>query len=283
MSLSKYFEKSDAFQPEDIVKEADRAKGRWTPSAQQEQKPFVAEKVTAKVGKPPRPLAEQTNGETVLEEDSPPETTPETAPPTAKAQATEKAAAKPKPPPAPPQTPKPVIDPEKYMDRQEAEKAIEDAYQRGCNDGRHKLEQDFQDAVSMLITASQQIDTIRETLIGNSAGELQEFALAIAEKILRISIAEQDQTLIATIEEALHRAVKSEEFTVYVNPEDYELATERAPAIVTGISGLNNLVIKKDATIERGGAKLESDNCTIDASVLSQLDVIREVVRKRLS
>jgi hypothetical protein len=114
------------------------------------------------------------------------------------------------------------------------------------------------------------------------ASKLQEFALSIAERILRISVREQDSTIIATIEEALQRAVKSDEFTIFIHPEDYETVAENSTEIVAGLTGLNKIVIKKDITVERGGAKIESDNCTIDATIASQLDVIREEIKKNL-
>lgn len=274
MSLSKYYEKSEAFKPEEIVKDAITTATSWKPVATNEKQPFTARNIAEKqadIKKPAKhpPLPEEKN--------EPAETPPPAAAETTAAEDEIPPAAETAPPPPP--TP---IDLSQYMEIAEAEKAIEEAYQKGLAEGQLKVEQDFADATRMLISASQQIDNIRETLINNSAREMQEFALAIAEKIVRISLSEQDSSLIETIEEAIQRAVKSDEFTVYVNPEDYDSAVEKSPDIVNGISGLNNLVVKKDATIEKGGAKLESDNCTIDATIASQLEIIREEVKKRL-
>ena len=92
---------------------------------------------------------------------------------------------------------------------------------------------------------------------------------------------EQDGTIIATVEEALQRAVKSEEFYVYVHPEDYAVVTAKANDLIAGVSGLQNVVIKQDATIERGGAKIESENCTIDATISSQFEMIRDALTKK--
>ena len=80
----------------------------------------------------------------------------------------------------------------------------------------------------------------------------------------------------------MQRAVKSDEFTVYIHPEDYDTVAKNADEIISGLSGLNKVVIKKDNTLERGGTKIESDNCTIDATITSQLEVIREEIKKKL-
>ena len=103
-----------------------------------------------------------------------------------------------------------------------------------------------------------------------------DFALLIAEKILRISLKEQEQTIVATVEEALQRDVKSDEFTIFIHPDDFESISTRSEDIIAGVSGLSHIVIKTDNTIERGGAKIESENCIIDATIISQLELIRE-------
>lgn len=76
--------------------------------------------------------------------------------------------------------------------------------------------------------------------------------------------------------------MKSDEFTIHIHPEDYETVLKNSSEIIAGLTGLNNIVIKKDTTVERGGAMIESDNCTIDATIASQFDVIREEIKKNL-
>jgi flagellar assembly protein FliH len=67
---------------------------------------------------------------------------------------------------------------------------------------------------------------------------------------------------------------------VYIHPEDYETVAANSPEIVAGLTGLNKIVIKKDPAVQRGGAKIESDNCTIDATIASQFELIREEILK---
>ena len=89
-------------------------------------------------------------------------------------------------------------------------------------------------------------------------------------------------TIIETVEEAIHSAVRSDEFYVYVHPDDLAVVLDKSPEFIAGLNGLNNLVIKKDPGIERGGCKVESENCTVDATIASQFDIIRERVKGRL-
>ncbi len=260
MSLSKYYKSTAAFQPEELVKRGDRvqAPSGWQSLPINEGRPFQTQQL---------PVAQNPQASPVdsIKQDTAATGTSGTKHKTAREMLPEAA---------------PLIDVSNYLERSVAAQKIEEAYQKGLMAGQEKWEQDFGAAARTLLNTCQQLDTIRETIITNSSEELQNFALALAEKIVRISIREQDTTIIATIEEALQRAVKSDEFTVYINPEDYQVVAENAEQIIAGLLGLNKIVIKKDSRVERGGAKIESENCTIDATILSQFAVIREELKK---
>lgn len=262
MSLSKYYKNSTSFQPEELVKRTETIKGSpgWQSLPTTEDIPFQTHQL------PAAPVSRAAPAAAVVPDN-----------PAATIDQAEKKTTQDKPPQA-----TPAVDLSNYLELTIAEQKIEEAYQKGLQAGQEKGEQDFGAATRTLLNTCQQLDTIRETLISNSSEELQNFALAIAEKILRISVLEQDNTIIATIEEALRRAVKSDEFTVYVHPEDYQSVADHSPEFIAGLTGLNKIVVKKDISVERGGAKIESENCTIDATIPSQFAVIREEVKKNL-
>lgn len=268
MSLSRYYESSTSFQPEEIVKHGGDRKAASGPSPGEEEGGVSGHPLRA--GLP----AEQAGGAG----DAPAEG-PLPDPVDLDGTADQMF-------PAEPPTPATMVDPAGYVELAVVEQQNEEAYRRGFAKGgeeeRQKAEDDFAAAGRALLLACQQLDSLRETIIVNSSRELVEFTLAIAEKIVRTSLREQDASIVATIEEALRRAIKSDEFTIFLHPDDYAAVAARSTEIVSGISGLNNITLRKDRTVERGGAKIESDNCTIDATVASQFDLIREEVRKKL-
>ncbi len=270
MSLSKYYKNSAFFQPEDLIKRDGQSSSGWQSLQTEDGHPFETQPLPEAAN--PKDSARNPQANSTVPADTP--TTPTK---TAVEQEDQQVAPT---PPAPSAPLKEEIDLSNYLELALAEKKIEQAYQKGLQAGKDKIEQDFQAATRALLSTCQQLDTIRETIISNSGEEIQQFVLAIAEKILRISVREQDNTIIATIEEALQRAVKSDEFTVYIHPEDYATVAENSTEIVAGLSGLNKIVIKKDKNVERGGAKIESDNCTIDATIASQFETIREEIQK---
>ncbi|MBW1635836.1 MAG: hypothetical protein JRC87_09485 [Deltaproteobacteria bacterium] len=159
--------------------------------------------------------------------------------------------------------------------------AIEKAYNEGFQDALREYTGNYQAAEKSLIAMFEQLETLKESVIVNSRQEIREFTLAIAERIVRYSLRNNDNTIIATIDEALQRAVKSEEFNIYIHPDDYQAVLDKSADLIAGISSLKNIVIKQDSSIEKGGAKIESDNCTIDATISGQFDAIREEIIKR--
>lgn len=154
----------------------------------------------------------------------------------------------------------------------------EESFQAGILAGRKQAEEDFENGAKTLLCICNELDRLRETILQNSIGEMRELVLAIAEKIIRHSVAEQSDTITATIIEAIHLAVKSDEFQIQLNPDDLACVEGKKKEIIAQISGLDNIVLKPDATLERGGCKIESTSCTIDASMASQLKVIRNSI-----
>lgn len=280
MSLSKYYKSSKSFRPEELVKQEGGKSSGWTPTARShDDKPFLTHRFTAERNFPtdstsasrlPPPLSAGGGDESGRTSDAAVSTGLDTPGDTVLDE----------------QLTEDRFDLSNFVERDEAERQSEEAYRQGFEQGRKeghdKAEQDFGAAARALLLACRQLETLRETIIANSSREILDFTVAIAERIVRISVQEQDVTIIATIEEALRRAVKSDEFSIFIHPDDYAAVSAKSGEIIAGISGLNNIVLRQDKTVERGGAKIESDNCTIDATIAGQFEMIREEIKKKL-
>ena len=267
MSLSKYFKDSSSFKPEKIVKSQSPEPTGWKSKATPPSAPFEPGSISA-----PQTQNELTTGnQTAVDKTTESSPTPESTPPSVVV---------PDEQPVSDVTPDTTVDLSNYLSLEEAEEKALESYQQGIEEGLAKAAEDFGSAAKALTAICEQLDTVRETLISNSSEELEQFALLIAEKIIRLSLRQQDQTIVATIREALSRAVKSDEFTLIIHPDDSRVIAEKSADLVAGVSGLSNIVITTDPTIERGGAKIESENCIIDATVASQFEAIRDEINK---
>lgn len=271
MNLSKVYSSEDSFTPEDLIS----ARLHVPPvfgdslitSLQADRKP---PKPNFPVPSPPRDEKFTQDEPLVRKESRDPDRVP--------AETSARTEAQPEEPPA---QPKPVVPPPPPgVPPAEVERRVAEAYVRGLGEGRQQAEEDYGAATSALLLICQQMDTLRETILKNSVGEIQDLVLAIAEKIIRHSVQEQNDTIIDTVEEAIHKAVRSEEFQIYVNPDDYEVVDAKSKELVAELNGLNSIIVKKDRSVERGGCRIESDNCTVDATVASQLEIVRDQLRQ---
>jgi flagellar assembly protein FliH len=266
MSLSKYFKNAPSFKAEDLFKQNDKTSSGWTPAPRKDGRPFQTQKLSPpvtglnRISEKAATLSQQHTIKGAGDDETP-------ANPTSPAEIVSS---------------ENDLDLSNYITYQEAEKMAAEAYQQGLEEGRKKADDDFGSAARALFFTCQQLDTLRATIIANSSKELLEFSLTVAEKILRFSVREQDLTIISTIEEALRRAVKSDEFTIHIHPNDYDTLIAKTEEIIAGVSGLNSIVVRKDSSVERGGARIESDNCTIDATIAGQFEVIREELKNTL-
>ncbi|MDR3630092.1 MAG: FliH/SctL family protein, partial [Desulfocapsaceae bacterium] len=108
----------------------------------------------------------------------------------------------------------------------------------------------------------------------------QNLVLAIAEKIIRHSVTVQNDTIIATVEEAIRQAVKTDELTIEVNPADLAVIKSRSRDLIDSLSGLENIVIQTNPEIERGGCRIDSSTSTVDATLASQLQIIKQAIEE---
>lgn len=170
---------------------------------------------------------------------------------------------------APPKSQEPSID---------IETIRENAFTSGIAAGRQQAEEDLDNIAQTFLSMCNELDKLRETILKNSAVEMKELVLAISERIIRHSVKEQEKTIISTIQDAIHLAVKSDEFQIQINPADMEVVNSQKEEIISSVSGLEYIVLKADPNIERGGCKLESTCCTVDASMESQIKVIHDSI-----
>ncbi|MFH2123576.1 MAG: FliH/SctL family protein [Pseudomonadota bacterium] len=261
MSLSKVFKSSDSFVPEQIL-----------PSRNQAVEPVWQEldaRLSSLSGQENSFIPDKDNGYKIVSDKQ------SSVPLTPEPPSDDRSTLSPKPPPTvdknkdkePP--PAPAIDLEPIRKK---------AFDQGVLEGRRQSDEDFGTCTRTLRSACDQLTHLHETILRNNLAEMHGLVMEIAEKIIRHSIQEQSDTILATIEDAIRMAVKSEEFQIRVSPEDLEIIKQKKQEIIEEINGLDNIVLKADSAIDRGGCLLESANCTVDATISSQLQVIQEAL-----
>ncbi|MBP7518714.1 MAG: hypothetical protein KA768_12855 [Desulfobulbus sp.] len=151
-----------------------------------------------------------------------------------------------------------------------------EAYNQGMADLAAQWETEFQQAMAAFADACQKIDRQRRALVEHSRGDIINLIISLTRTIVGEELATPRNVIAATVQRALEQAIDSEEYYVTLHPDDLALAEARAPELVAAVRGLERLVFKTDPSLTRGGCLLESALCSVDATVETQLDSLRE-------
>ena len=169
----------------------------------------------------------------------------------------------------PPGEPQPAVD---------LDALRQEAYNQGMIDLAAQYQHEVQQVVATFADACQKIDNQRNLLLRHSQAELINLIMHLCEKVVRQELSTPRNLIAATLQSALEQAVASEEYHVAVHPDDLAFAEQHAPELIAAIRGIERIVFKTDDTITRGGCLLESESCSVDATIETQLDSLKEFV-----
>jgi flagellar assembly protein FliH len=170
------------------------------------------------------------------------------------------------PPPAPPAAPAPDA-----AEQQARLAALErDAFAKGYAQGeRAGTEAGTRRSEAMLRRLGETLDEIaglRERIVRQSERQLVELALALARRIVHREVARDDEFLMALARVAVDRLGESSGATIHLHPEDFA----RTPARQIEEWSKSHVKIIADASIARGGCRVESPFGFVDAGVDAQ-------------
>lgn len=112
------------------------------------------------------------------------------------------------------------------------------------------------------------------------APDILEMSVEIARKIVKKEIEQNPEIVLETIMDVLKTISRDEtKITVKVNSTQITLAKENIPQIMTnmGLDVKTNIIA--DDTIEVGGCIVQTSNGIVDASISTQLEIIKEAFK----
>ena len=119
----------------------------------------------------------------------------------------------------------------------------------------------------------------RDRILEDSKDDLKELALAIAEKVIRVSLRSSSGILIRMIESATAKRRRCEWVQIYIADCDARASAETIPELTQALSRLSERVrIIPMADDESGTCIIEMPDEIIDASVGTQLENIKDIL-----
>lgn len=145
------------------------------------------------------------------------------------------------------------------------------SYQKGVREAQVKVEEKFQSTLETLLEACQKLDFLRSTILLQSKEHMINIIIALSKAILKQELTIKRDIIASTLEAALDQAIQNDEYQITVHPDDLAVVEKMKPDIIATIRSLEHIVLKVDSQLTRGGCLIESDTCSVDATIETQL------------
>ncbi|GFN24149.1 FliH/SctL family protein [Thermanaeromonas sp. C210] len=104
-------------------------------------------------------------------------------------------------------------------------------------------------------------------------------ALEVAAKIIRRQVELAPEVVLDITRSALQRVAEGQIYTIYAAPADADFLRQRREELLQDMSAGARLQIVADEALQPGGFRVETENGFIDATVESQLEEVRRLLR----
>lgn len=123
----------------------------------------------------------------------------------------------------------------------------------------------------------------REEMILQSRDELVELCLAVAEKVVRVSLKSSSEVIVRMIQTATERMKRQEWVHIYISGCDVRQLSKISPALTTTLGALSqHIKIIPMGDGEDGTCIVETPDEIVDASVSTQMSNVRDVIRDQM-
>lgn len=149
--------------------------------------------------------------------------------------------------------------------------AFEEGYRLGLDASKADLSQ-FREELSKFMSA-------RKDVFEYIAPDILEISVDIAKKIIKKELESDPQVIINTIVDVLKNISKSEpKITIKVKPQSVQFIKDTLPNITYQYGIEAKINILADPSIEEGGCIFQTNNGIVDASIDTQLEIIKKAL-----
>lgn len=150
--------------------------------------------------------------------------------------------------------------------------AAKEGYKAGLEEAQTDIAK-VKDAIEEFLKAKQDV-------FEYIAPDILEISVEIARKIVKKEIEQNPEVVLGTITDVLKTISRDEsKITVKVNPSQVNLAKENIPQAMNSMGLDIKTSIIADDTIEVGGCIIQTSNGIVDASIGTQLEIIKEAFK----
>lgn len=160
--------------------------------------------------------------------------------------------------------------------QEEADTIKETAAKEGYRAGLEQAESD----INALRVKLADFISAKKEVFEYIAPDILEISVDIARKIIKKEVEQNPQIILDSIVEVMRTISKEESrITVKVNPLQADLVKTELPEYISSMGIDAKITVLPDDSIEEGGCILNTNNGIVDASLDTQLDIIKEALK----
>lgn len=153
------------------------------------------------------------------------------------------------------------------------EASAKEGYEAGILQAREDIEA-LREAISVFMNAKQEV-------FEYIAPDILEISIDIAQKIIKKEITQDPQMILDKITEILKTLSKEEtKINLKVNPSQVSILKQSIPDILSDAGLDARIIIVPDETVTEGGCVVTTANGIIDATIESQISIIKEALKE---
>lgn len=160
-----------------------------------------------------------------------------------------------------------------------------EAYRKGLEmgqaEGQKMAFKRLEPLADTFLKALNEVESLRKTLTERHLMDLLEVVIAISEKIIHHEIHLAPDIILETIKAASVHLADADAVILRLHPSDYEYIREIEELLKDKLTGRKSISFVEDGGIDRGGVLIETELGTIDASIRSQIELIRDVLMEK--
>ena len=168
------------------------------------------------------------------------------------------------------------------------EEAREEGFRQGYSDGlvkaqaesRAKLDEQLQQQAGQVKEFLERADRAREELLDRAQDGLCDLSIAVAEKVIHVSLKSSREVILRMVQMATERLRRREWVRIYIGGCDSRELAQIAPELTASLAGLSDHIkLIPMADDESGTCIIEMPDEIIDASASTQLDNLKDILR----
>lgn len=164
-----------------------------------------------------------------------------------------------------------------YSEAQEIlENAKKEGFTSGEKDGFEQGRAIADGLINDAMDIKESIQQKNEAMVKENEEMIVNMIVAISEKILNKKISEDYELIEGLVKSALDKCVYTEGLILRVSSHDYDYAISSKKKFLALAEGVSDIEIREDSSLEGGSCIIDSESGSIDSSVWTQFEHVRD-------